>query len=113
MLNGIAIIKVCYFNNAIKDSIKSLKAARFTSRDGITIESMGNIVSWSKGQIIQMITDISEKEKVFTATVEDEKYSLGSEIEAYPNNEPKYLRLNKSSKEQDDLGDVPTYQAHC
>lgn len=113
MLNGFAIIKVCYKDNNVRDSIKSVKAGRFNSKDGKTIDSMGNIVSWSKGQIIGMINDVSEGIRVFTATALDDKYILGQEAEVHIFNEQKYLRTKGSSFMRDDLDEVPVYEAHC
>lgn len=113
MLNGIAILKVCYYDNTKRDSIKCVKAARFTSSDGKNIETIGNIVSWSKGQIIQMVSGLPDKTKVYTAAVSENVYSLGLEVEAYPESEPKYLRVKGSGSERDDLDEIPTYEAHC
>jgi hypothetical protein len=113
MLNGLAIVKVCYNDNTKRDTIKSVKAARFTSKDGKTTEIMGNIVSWSKGQIIGMLTDPSDKTRVFTATIENDICTLNQEVVVYPENEPKYIRTERSTSERDDLDEVPVYVAHC
>lgn len=113
MLNGYAVLKVCYNNNNTRDSIKSVKAARFHSQDGRIIDIVGSIVSWSKSQIIGMITDKSEEIRVFTATIEEDKYLLGSELDVYIHDGQKYLRAKGSSATGDDLNDVPLYEAHC
>jgi hypothetical protein len=60
-----------------------------------------------------MVTDDSEKIRVFTATEEDDKYLLGHEVEVYTNDGQKYLRTDKNPSTHDDLNDVPLYQAHC
>lgn len=113
MLNGFAIIKVCYKDNNTRDSIKSVKAGRFNSRDGKIIDGIGNIVSWSKGQIIDMITDVSEGIRVFTATALDDKYILEQEVEVCIYDGQKYIRTKGSSSMCDDLDEVPVYEAHC
>lgn len=112
MLNGYAIVKVCYNDNATKDNVKCVKAARFSSRDGKSIDIMGNIVSWSKDQIIEMIADVSSGIKVFTANMEDDKYFLGREVEVLNNEGQKHIRVKLSSSVKDDLDNIPTYQAH-
>lgn len=112
MLNGFAIVKVCYNDCTIKDSIKCVKATRFSSKDGKSIDIMGNIVSWSKDQIIDMITDKSMETRVFTATIDDDKYLLGHEVEALSCNGQKFIRTKISSSMRDDLDDLPEYQAH-
>jgi hypothetical protein len=106
-------MKVCYKDNTARENIKSVKAARFSSSDGKALDIIGNIVSWSKGQIIDMITDKSEKVRVFTATVEDDKYLLGPEVEVFNLDEKTYLRAVGSSATRDDLDEVPVYEAHC
>jgi hypothetical protein len=113
MLNGFAIIKVCYNDNGARDSIKSVKAARFSSSDGKTIDLMGSIVSWSKSQIIAMIGDASESIKVFTAFDEDGRYTLDHEVEVYTFDGQNYLRIKNSPSLHDDLDEVPVYEAHC
>lgn len=109
MLTGFAIAKVCYRDNAKKDEIKSVKAARFRSSDGKKAEIYGSIASWSKGQIIDMITDESVQTKIFTLRNRDGEYELGAEVEVY---EGKYIRMKGDNSEKDNLGDLPVYVSH-
>lgn len=111
MLKGFAITKVCYYDNEKKDSIKCVKAARFTSRDGKVIDEIGKMVSWSKEQIIGMITDTSVDTKVFTAVGQDDTFYLGPEVEACPAESPKYIRVKGDNSERDNLDKLPVYQS--
>lgn len=112
MLKGFAITKVCYYDNEKKDNIKCVKAARFTSRDGKVIDEIGKMVSWSKEQIIGMVTDTSDNIKIFTAISQDGTFYLGPEVEAYPAEHPKYIGIKGDKPERDNLGKLPVYQSH-
>lgn len=111
MLTGFAITKVCYYDNEKRDSIKCVKAARFTSLDGKVIDELGKMVSWSKQQIIDMVTDKSVNTKVVTAINQDDIYYISHEVEAYPAENPKYIRTRGDSSERDNLDRIPVYQS--
>lgn len=112
MITGFAITKVCYYDNEKRDSIKCVKAGRFTSRDGKVIDEIGKLVSWSKEQIIGMVIDPSEGTRVYTASGKDDVLYLGPEVEVYPAEYPKYIRTKGDNSERDNLDKLPVYQSH-
>jgi len=108
-MNGFVIKKVRYNDNEKKDYITHLMMGNFMSADESTIDNLGILASWEKRQVIDMVTDTPIKTNVFTALNEGDEDVLGARVEAYPYDEPRFLRTVGNTTEEDNLGELPTY----
>ncbi|WP_172638617.1 DUF3892 domain-containing protein [Clostridium pasteurianum] len=93
-----------------KDHIIEVKAGRLLADEKPKKIDINEVTfyPYAKELIISML-DEQFKINFYTAYEENAEWFLGSEVEAVPEDKPKYIRTKGNLTLEDNLGDLPTY----